>query len=89
MENKANGNMPEKHFKYGGVRVSVWGENRSGRDGSNFKSWSVKLDRAYKDAGGEWKNTYSLKESDLPKAIAALQEAFKYIVQKGDTDDSE
>lgn len=85
MENK----KPEKHFKYGGVRVSVWCDDRKGPDGRSFKSRSVSLDRAYKDADGDWKNTHSLKEGDVPKAVAALQAAFDFITKKDETDDAE
>ena len=47
-----------------------------------------KPDRAYKDAGGEWKNTHSLKEADVPKAIAALNKAYLFMLEKEpDTED--
>jgi hypothetical protein len=87
MENTTNGNLPDKRFKFGGISVSLWSENRAGKDGSSFVSWSAKLERSYWDPkSGDWKHTNSLKESDLPKAIAALQEAYVYVMKKDDND---
>jgi len=76
-------NRPERNFRFGGVRVSVWRDLRKGTDGGSYERRSVTLDRAYKDTDGRWKNTQTLKESDIPKAIAALQHAFEYMTEKG------
>jgi len=62
---------PVAKIKYGGVTVDVW-ENKGKH--STFKTFSMQ--RSYKD-GDTWKNTTSLREGDLPKAILALQEAYK------------
>lgn len=77
-------NKPEKHFKFGGIRVSVWCDVRKGPTGQAFESRSVSIDRAYKDASGEWQHTQSLKENDIPKAIAALQSAYEFMTRKGE-----
>jgi len=82
-------NKPEKHFKFGGVRATVWCDVRKSAGGKSFKSRSVTLDRAYKDADGEWKNTHSLKEGDILKAMTALQQAFEFMTQKSDGEDEE
>jgi hypothetical protein len=81
MENNKN-NKPEKHIKFGGVRVTIWRENRKNQSGQSFESRSVTLDRAYKDAQGEWQNTGSLREADIPKAIAALSKAYTCVMEK-------
>lgn len=75
-------NLPEKHVKFGGVRVSIWKNVRTGKNGKSFKTHTVKVDRAYTDANGEWHNTGNLKENDIPKAITALQKAFEYITER-------
>ncbi len=80
MENKAN--QPEKHFRFGGVRVTVWRDVRKGPGGKSFEARSVTLDRAYKDAKGQWQNTHTLKEADVPKAVAALQKAYGYLTER-------
>jgi hypothetical protein len=80
-------NKPEKHFKFGGVRVSVWRDVRKGPSGASFEARSVTLDRAYRDSANEWQNTGSMRENDIPKAILALQKAFAYMTEK-ETDES-
>ena len=73
---------PEKSYKFGSVRVSIWKGTRNTRDGRQFETSNVTIDRAYKDADGNWKNTSSLKENDIPRAIAALQAAFVYLTER-------
>jgi len=48
-------NKPEKHFRLGAVRASVWKGTRKGPNGREFETRSVAIDRAYRDASGEWK----------------------------------
>jgi len=81
-------NKPEKHFRFGGVRGTVWRDRRKGQDGRAFDSVSVTLDRAYRNADGEWQNTASLRENDIPKAIAALQKTFVYLTERVTDQDS-
>lgn len=85
MNNRTNqvANHPAKHFKFGAVRVTLWKDERKGPSGQSFDSWSVSIDRAYKDAKGVWQNTGSLRENDIPKAVAALGKAYTYIMEKG------
>jgi hypothetical protein len=85
MNNTTNqaGNHPAKHFKFGAVRVTLWKDTRTGPTGQSFDSWSVTMDRAFKDAKGAWQNTGSLRENDIPKAVAALQKAYVHIMEKG------
>lgn len=82
------GNKPEKSFRLGAVRVSIWKDVRKGTGGKNFEVRSVNIDRAYKDSSGEWKNTHSLREDDVPKVIAALNKAYLFMLEKDpETDD--
>ena len=62
---------PVAKIKYGGITVDVW-ENKG--EHSTFNTFSMQ--RSYKD-GENWKNTTSLREGDLPKAILALQKAYE------------
>ena len=68
---------PVKSVKVGAVEVAVW-ENSS-KEGRKF--YTTTIDRNYK-VGEEWKKTGSLRDSDLPKAILALQEAFHFVAIK-------
>ena len=70
-ESSSKGKGPVDSIKYGGVKVDVW-ENKGEK--SNFYSFTIQ--RSYK-AGDEWKNTNSLRQQDLPKAILGLQKAFE------------
>ena len=80
---EAKGNKPAHHYKFGAVRATIWKEKRAASGGKTFDAWSVTVDRAYKDtATGTWKNTTSLKENDIPKAIAALTRAYAYVCEK-------
>ncbi|MFH1256900.1 MAG: hypothetical protein V1494_06450 [Candidatus Diapherotrites archaeon] len=71
-------NSPLKKFSAGAIQVAVWENN--GSEGKVFQS--VSIDRRYKDKKGEWKSTHSLKPSDVPKAIVALQKAYEFVVLK-------
>jgi hypothetical protein len=75
-------NHPAKHFKFGAVRVTLWKDERKGPTGQGFDSWSVTIDRAYRDAKGVWQNTGSLRENDIPKAVAALEKAYAHIMER-------
>ena len=82
-------NQPEKHIRFGGVRVSIWKDVRKNANGKSFESRSVTLDRAYKDAQGQWQNTGNLRENDIPKAVLALSKAYEKIVDRGSDDNDE
>lgn len=71
---------PIKKFSTGSVIVSVW-ENSS-KTGEERNFYTVSIDRRYKDNNDEWKSSNSFNVNDLPKAILALQEAYKYLALK-------
>lgn len=67
--------MPEKKIRAGPIAVAIW-RNKT-EDGKTF--YSVSFEKRYKDQD-EWKTTTSLNKNDIPKAIIALQEAYRYLV---------
>ena len=72
--------LPEKKIKVGNIQVAVW-RNKS-KTGDTF--YSVSFEKYYKD-GDDWKSTTSLNRNDIPKAILALEEAYKFLmVRKSD-----
>ena len=73
---------PEKNFKIGAVRVAVWKNVHTTREGKSFEIKKVVLDRTYKDSNGEFKNTNSIDLNDIPKAILALTRAYEYLATK-------
>jgi len=80
------GRTPEKRFRVGGVSASVWVYVNRTRGGQEYEQKKVVLERAYRDAQGEWKHTNSYDGNDIPKAILALTKAYEYIyvAPKGD-----
>jgi len=70
-ESSSKGKGPVSSVKVGGIKVDVW-ENKGEK--ANFYSYTIQ--RSYK-AGDEWKNTTSLRQQDLPKAVLALQKAYE------------
>lgn len=71
-------NKPEKVFKVGAVRASVF-NNTIQRDGKDVVLSKVVLEVRYKDKAGEWKGTNSLSLNEMPKAILALQMAYEWL----------
>jgi len=74
---------PEKKFQAGGVSASVFRNERK-VDGKTVVSYSVIIDRTYRDRGENWQRTNSYKMNDLHKLIVVAQKAFEYITLKDD-----
>lgn len=71
---------PEKVFKMGAVRASVF-RNSIEKNGQTIQLPKVVIEVRYKDKAGQWNGTNSLSLNDLPKAIFALERAFEYVVE--------
>jgi len=71
---------PEKTFKIGAVRASVF-RNIIEKNGRSIPLPKVVIEVRYKDKTGQWNGTHSLSLNDLPKAILALQKAFEYLME--------
>ncbi len=71
---------PEKVFKMGAVRASVF-RNTIEKDGRTIQLPKVVIEVRYKDKTGQWNGTNSLSVNDLPKAIVALQKAFEHVIE--------
>lgn len=80
-------NKPEKTFKVGPVRASVF-RNPVQQQDRTFILRKVVLEVRYKDKSGQWKGTNSLSLNDLPKAVLALQSAYAYLLEQGASDNS-
>jgi len=50
------------------------------RNGQPVALPKVIVEVRFKDAGGQWKSTFTLSVNDLPKAIAALEKASDYLL---------
>ena len=73
--------QPEKVFKIGAVRASVF-RNIIMNAGQSIPLPKVVVEVRYKDKAGNWQGTNSLSINELPKAILALQKAFEYLMEK-------
>ena len=78
-------NQPEKKIRIGSISATVW-NNPSPNGEGEYKT--VSLERGYKDKHGQWKNTNSFRESDIPKAMLAMQKAYEFCIfnNAGDED---
>ena len=83
MDSKSNSRKPVQQFKVCGIQVAIW-RNES-KECQEFSS--ISMDKRYK-IGEEWRSTTSLKASDLPKAILALQKAYEFLSVKDFQKDS-
>ena len=71
---------PKKVFKKGSVRVSIWANSKVIK-GSRIRTYSVSIDKVYKD-GKQWKYTKSFSIEDLPKIASAIDEAYEAFKKK-------
>ncbi|MCX8190307.1 MAG: hypothetical protein N3F05_03735 [Candidatus Diapherotrites archaeon] len=70
-------NKPVKKLTVGSIQVASWlNEGKSG----NFYTFTIS--RRFKDEKDSWQSSNSLRLSDLPKAIFALQEAYRQFALK-------
>jgi hypothetical protein len=80
---------PEKVFKVGAIRASIF-KNAYQKGIQTAEVSKVVLEVRYKDKKtGEWKGTNSLSINDIPKAVLALEQAYEYLTARpaGETDD--
>ena len=89
-ENNKPTERPEKNIRVGAVRAAIWKWTNTTKDGRQFTQRKAVLDRAYKDANGQWQHTNSYDTNDVPKAVLAMQKAFEYMTTKnGESDTAE
>jgi len=85
MENQKN--IPEKKFSTGAISATIWKNAHQTKDGKAFEVKTVSLQRRYTDKSGQWQTSNTLRLADLPKAALVLEEAYKYLVLSGHSDD--
>lgn len=76
---------PEKTFKAGAVRASVF-LNTIERDGKTIPIRKVVLEVRYRDKSGEWKSSNSFSLNEIPKASTVLQQAYEYLLEQSSND---
>ena len=61
----AQGDKPIKEFRAGSVRASIWQDEIAGKDEEAFSVFSVRIEKRYKNATGNWQSTTRFKRGDL------------------------
>ena len=76
---------PEIEFRAaGGIKASVWLNKKTNNNGSNFKNYSVTIQKSYQDEMGQWQSSNTYFRDDLPKLQLVLTKAYEYIALKKD-----
>lgn len=69
-----------KRFKCGACEALIFENEIDTRDGRKVRVKNAVLQKRYKDKNGEWASTNSFDANDIPKALLALNDAYRYIV---------
>ena len=77
-------NKPEREFRVGQVKATIWSRERIGVKDQNAKAYSVSIQKSYQDDNGNWKNSTSFFPDDLPKLQLVLAKAYEYVMLKSD-----
>ncbi|MBW2987182.1 hypothetical protein KY336_01405 [Candidatus Woesearchaeota archaeon] len=70
-----NKKHPEKKIRAGPIAVAIW---RNKTEDGKRTFYSVSFEKRYMD-NDLWKSTNSLNKHDIPQAVVALQEAYRYL----------
>ena len=63
---------PESKINVGNVTLSVW-KNEGKKDGKDYVTQSVTIQKNYKNKEGKWKSGSSFSDGDLVHVILACQ----------------
>ena len=70
--------QPEKKIRAGPIAVAIW---RNITNDGMRSFYSITFEKRFKDKEREeWRSTNALSKNDIPKAMIALQEAYKFLV---------
>jgi len=69
---------PIKEFTSGSVRATLW-ENEREKDGQKFTTHTIRVERTYKDADGNWQATNGFRQADLPNLELLARKAFEFL----------
>lgn len=88
-EKKKTGDKPAFKIRVGNVTATVWKNVNKNKEGEPFTAYNTDIIRSYLDKDENWQTTSSFGLADLPKVIAAAQEAYKFIAVKTEEADEE
>jgi hypothetical protein len=85
----ANGAAPVGSFRFGSVSAAVFTNRVTTQGGKTLDVFNVSLRRSYRNAGGEWEHTHTLRTADLLPAAYALLKCYDFIAEANGSDDEE
>lgn len=74
--------QPIHKIRKGSITIDIWKNQIDKEDEKKGSFTTYTIQRSYKDKKDEWQNTGTLRQSDLPKAIVALQQAYELSLEK-------
>ena len=75
----AEGNKPVKEFRAGSVRASIWRDQAIGQDDQTFDVYTIRVERRYKDAEGNWQSSTRFRRADLADLELVAFKAREYV----------
>jgi len=75
----AQGDKPVKEFRAGGIRASIWQDEVAGNNDESFSVFSVRIEKQYKDASGNWQSTTRFKRGDLADLELVVFKAREFV----------
>ncbi|MHC4353328.1 MAG: hypothetical protein ACYS0H_11500 [Planctomycetota bacterium] len=79
---------PVKDFRAGNIQASIW-RNEVEKEGQTVIRHSVRIQKQFKNDGGDYQETPYYFPDDLPKLILVAQRAFEFITLKESKDAGE
>lgn len=83
MADNKESNKPVAKFRARGVSVAVWKQEGEKQKDYTPVFFSVTPQKAFKDKKGEWQNSSSFNEGDIPLLQLCLDQAFAWINTEG------
>ena len=78
MNQENSANAPVEKFKAGQIVASIWKQKR--KEGQDYDTFSVSVEKNYKDKEGNWKKTSSFQVNELPKVELVCNKAYDYLL---------
>jgi hypothetical protein len=75
----AQGDKPVKEFRAGGVRASIWRDEVPGQGDEPFEVFSVRVEKRFKDATGNWQSTNRFKRRELADLELVVFKAREFV----------
>jgi hypothetical protein len=75
----AQGDKPVKEFRAGSVRASIWQDKAIDKNHEPFNVYSVRVEKRYRDAAGNWQSAKRFSRTDLADVELVVFQARQFI----------